>query len=312
MASSLYWLQCGACGGDSMGLLGARDPSITEFGRQLGLEILWHPSLSGGSSPEHRKLLDELMTGERPLDVLCVEGAVIRGPGGTGMFDTLDRRPKKDLVARLALQAKFVVAVGTCASFGGIPAEGETGATGLQYHRGEAGGFLGEYFRSRGGLPVINLPGCGVPPEVLKGALVSLACGEPLKLNDWSAPDDYYGLLVHQGCTRSEYHEFRVEESDFGQKGCLFFHLGCMGPFTYGPCNKYLRSDRASGTRVGTPCLGCMRPDFPREHPFFQTRDLEGVPVDLPDGVDRAHFLAYKTMAKAAAPERLKDRKTGV
>lgn len=312
MATTLYWLQCGACGGDSMGLLGAQDPNITEMEMQLDLNVLWHPSLSNGSAAAHRKLLDELMAGDRPLDVLCVEGSVVRGPGGTGMFDTFDGRPKKDLVARLALQAKFVIAMGTCACFGGIPGQGETGATGLQYHGGELGGFLGEYYRSRGGLPVINLPGCPVLPEVVKGLLVSLVCGDPLELNEWHAPEDFYGMLVHQGCTRNEYHEFRVEENDFGQKGCLFFHLGCMGPYTYGPCNKYLTAGRTSGTRVGIPCVGCMRPDFPRSHPFFRTRELEGVPLDLPLGVDRAHFLAYKTMARAAAPERLKERKTAI
>jgi hydrogenase small subunit len=61
---------------------------------------------------------------------------------------------------------------------------------------------------------------------------------------------------------------------------------------------------------VGVPCFGCTRPDFPQPYPFFQTRNIEGIPLELPDGVDRAHYLAYKGMAAAAAPQRLKDRKT--
>ena len=66
------------------------------------------------------------------------------------------------------------------------------------------------------------------------------------------------------------------------------------------------------GLAVGVPCVGCMRPDFPRPHAFFETPHIEDVPLDLPDGVDRAHFLAYKIMAEAAAPERLKLRRTKV
>ncbi len=77
-----------------------------------------------------------------------------------------------------------------------------------------------------------------------------------------------------------------------------------------GPCNKLLWNRRSSKTRVGVPCFGCTRPDFPQPYPFFQTRNIEGIPLELPDGVSRAHYLAYKGMAAAAAPQRLKERKT--
>ena len=35
-------------------------------------------------------------------------------------------------------------------------------------------------------------------------------------------------------------------------------------------------------------------------------------PFELPEGISRAHYLAYKGMAAAAAPERLKTRKTEI
>jgi len=120
-------------------------------------------------------------------------------------------------------------------------------------------------------------------------------------------------MLVHQGCVRNEYHEYRVEERTFGDKGCMFFHLGCRGPVASGPCNKLLWNNRRnSKTRAGVPCFGCTRPDFPQAHPFFQTPAIADVPLELPDGVDRAHYLAYKGMAAAAAPDRLKKRITRV
>lgn len=312
MAKTLYWLQAGGCGGDTSALLNLESPDLLELLGLLDVEMLWHPSLSNGSRSRQRALLGALLSGEQALDILCVEGSVVRGPGGTGMYDTFGGRPRKDLLSALARRAQVVIAVGTCAAFGGVGADGEIEATGLQFHKRARGGFLGEEFRSRAGLPVINLPGCPCHPEAVAGALSAVAAGVPLPLDDFNAPQPWYGLLVHQGCVRNEYHEYRVEERDFGEKGCLFFYLGCRGPLVHGPCNKLLWNRRSSKTRVGVPCLGCTAPDFPQPHPFFQTRNIVGIPLELPDGVDRPHYLAYKGMAAAAAPLRLRKRETNV
>jgi Ni,Fe-hydrogenase I small subunit len=118
--------------------------------------------------------------------------------------------------------------------------------------------------------------------------------------------------MVHQGCTRNEYHEYRVEESDFGELGCLFFHMGCAGPLVPGPCNKLLWNRQSSKPRAGVPCFGCTDPEFPKATPFFQTPNIEGIPLSLPMGVNRAHYMVYKGMAAAAAPERLKERTSKV
>ena len=157
---------------------------------------------------------------------------------------------------------------------------------------------------------MINLPGCPCHCDVITGTLAALVQGITLPLSELNAPLQWYETLVHQGCVRNEYHEYRIEEEDFGMKGCLFFHLGCQGPLTHGSCNKLLWNRRSSRTNVGVPCIGCTRPTFPQPYPFFQTRNIEGIPTELPEGVDRAHYLAYKDMAAAAAPERLKKRNT--
>jgi len=185
-------------------------------------------------------------------------------------------------------------------------------AAGLQFLKRAPGGFLGADFRSRSGKPVINLAGCPCHPDVVRGALSTLASGGPLELDEFQRPLIWYNIMVHQGCTRNEYHEYRVEEEGFGEKGCLFFHKGCQGPLAHGPCNKLLWNRRSSKTRVGVPCFACTDPDFPQARPFFETRNIEGIPLDLPEVMNRAHYIAYKGMAAAAAPERLKQRKTGV
>lgn len=312
MALTLYWLQCGGCGGDTWSLFNAESPDIAELFDTLGIRLLWHPAVSVSSVKYQKALIKQLIAGERELDILCVEGSIIRGPGGTGMCDEAYGMPKKDLVAALAKRARHVVAVGTCASFGGIGADGEIEATGMQFHKWEEGGFMGKSFRSGSGLPVINLPGCPCHCDVVTGTLSALVSDSPPELREYNTPVEWYDVMVHQGCTRNEYHEFRVEEKRFGERGCLFFYLGCHGPLVHGPCNKYLWNRRSSKTRVGVPCFGCTRPDFPQQYPFFQTRNIEGIPIELPDGVSRAHYLAYKGMAAAAAPKRLKTRKTGI
>jgi NiFe hydrogenase small subunit HydA len=312
MMKTLYWLQCSACGGDTMSLLDIESPDLVELLGMLDIEVLWHPSLSAGSAKVHDELLRAIIEGEQPLTFLCVEGAVIRGPSGTGMYDTFLGRPKKDLVSALARRARYVIACGTCASFGGVGADGEIEATGLQYLHDVSGGFLGSSFRSGAGLPVINLPGCPCHGDVIASVLTSACMDRPIPFNEYGSPLDWYGVLVHQGCVRNEYHEYRIEERDFGERGCLFFYRGCRGPLAHGACNKVLWNRRSSKTRVGVPCLGCTEPDFPRPNPFFSTPAIVDVPIDLPNGVDRAHYLAYKSMAAAAAPDRLKKRLTRV
>ncbi len=312
MATTLYWLQGGGCGGDTWSFMCAESPDITELFHQMDLNLLFHPSISCTNLADVEDLNRRIIEGEQRLDILCVEGSILFGPDGTGRCDTLMGEPKKNLVRQLANRAEHVLAVGTCASFGGAGGDTVADPRGLQFQRDKEGGLLGPDFVSGSGLPVINLPGCPCHGEIVMGALSALLSGGPLELGEYNAPTAWYGMLVHQGCTRNEYHEYRVEETRFGEKGCLFFYMGCHGPLAYGSCNKILWNRRSSKTRVGVPCFGCTRPDFPQFYSFFETRNIEGIPIDLPAGVNRAHYLAYKGMAAAAAPKRLIKRKSGI
>jgi hydrogenase small subunit len=273
------------------------------------IDVLWHPSLSTISYTEHKKLLEDIENDDFELDILCVEGNVVQGPDKTGMFDTFMSKPKKDLIAMLAHKAKYVIAVGTCASFGGFGShDDEMDGIGLQFHHSTKGGFLGKDFITPSGYPVINLPGCPIHPKSLTVLLEEIVSSIKIDLTELQSIEEIYNVTVHQGCTRNEYHEYKVEENSFGERGCMFFHLGCKGPTTSAACNKYLWNEVNSKTRAGVPCFGCSRPDFPQEYPFFETPNIVGTPIELPKGVDRAHYLAYKDMAAAAAPKRLKDR----
>lgn len=308
--STLVWMQTGACSGDTMSLLTADGPSLENLTASGDIEVLWHPSLTDGTTGYFGRLVENIENGSQQLDILCVEGSLITGPYGTGMFDSYRHRPKIDIVRSLAERARYVIAVGTCSAFGGIPAAppNPTDCTGLQYDRETAGGLLGDEWRSSSGLPVINLAGCPTHPLTITRTLAIVARGLPLDLDFLNRPKAFYGSMVHQGCTRNEYHEYDIEDNQLGGRGCMYFNLGCQGPNTLANCNSELWNNRSSKTRAGVPCFGCTSPNFPKDGDLFKTEKLGAIPVSLPLGVSRSHYMAYKNLAKAAAPQRVKDR----
>ena len=135
--TTLLWLQASGCGGCTMSLLCAEDPGLPDLLADAGIRLLWHPALSVETGAEARALLERVERGEEPLDILCVEGAIARGPRGTGRYQMLSGtgRSLMDWVASLAPRARHVVAVGSCAAYGGITAAGgnPSDAVGLQY-----------------------------------------------------------------------------------------------------------------------------------------------------------------------------------
>jgi hydrogenase small subunit len=305
---NVVWIQTGACSGDSMALLCADRPSLENLLQQYGINLLWHPSLT--SERRFGSILEALLSGRTPLDILCIEGSLMTGPGGTGLYDTWKGRAKIDIVRQLAPLAHHVVAMGTCAAFGGVHAAtpNPTDCVGLQYLFAEPGGLLGKEWRSGSGRPVINVAGCPAHPNTMTRMLAMLAEGDAIELDPLNRPAVFFSSLVHQGCTRNEYHEYDIEDAVLGGRGCMFFNLGCRGPQTLAPCNSELWNGRSSKTRAGVPCFGCTEPDFPPDRDLFATPRIGAVPKFLPLDVVRAKYMAYKNLARAAAPKRVIDR----
>jgi len=306
--ANIVWMQTGACSGDSMALLCADRPSLENLLEQYGLNFLWHPSLT--AEQRFGDVLDAVLSGREKLDILCIEGSLMTGPNGSGQYDTWKGRAKIDIVRQLAPLATHVVAMGTCAAFGGVHAAvpNPTDCTGLQFQADQAGGLLGADWRSGSGQPVINVAGCPAHPNTMTKILAMLAEGETLALDTLNRPGAFFTTLVHQGCTRNEYHEYDIEDNVLGGRGCMFFNLGCRGPQTVAPCNSELWNGHNSKTRAGVPCFGCTAPDFPPNRDLFVTPKIGAVPKFLPLGVARAKYMAYKNLARAAAPERVVNR----
>ncbi|MBY6241414.1 hypothetical protein [Methylosinus sp. Sm6] len=309
---SLLWLQTGACGGESLAILGAQSPSFEQLLSQHGLELLWHPSLSHAPMRLYDALLERILDGSRQLDILCVEGSIVTAPRGTGLYDSYRGRARMEIAKALAARAGVVVAMGTCAAFGGVhaatPNPGD--CIGLQYDRADPGGLLPAEWRSREGYPVVNIAGCPAHPHAMTQTLAWLAADLPLQLDALNRPRAFFETLVHQGCTRNEHHEYDIEDVELGGKACLFFNLGCQGPTTQAVCNSDLWNGVSSKTRAGVPCFGCTAPDFPRDVDLFHTEKIGEIPLRLPLGVERPRYMAYKNLARAAAPARVKGADT--
>lgn len=88
-------------------------------------------------------LLRDCISGKIPLDILVFEGSVVNAPNGTGNWNRFAERPMKDWLLDLSKVAKFVVAVGDCATWGGIPATAPnpSQSQGLQFLKRQKGGF---------------------------------------------------------------------------------------------------------------------------------------------------------------------------
>jgi uptake hydrogenase small subunit len=314
--ANLLWLQGGACSGNTMSFLNAEEPSVCDLVTDFGINVLWHPSLGMELGDELRRKLRALVSGEVPLDIFVFEGTVIRAPDGSGEWNRFAGRPMKDWVSELARAANYTVAIGDCASWGGIPATAPnpTDSIGLQFLKRDHGGYLGKDYRSRAGLPVINIPGCPAHPDWITQILVAVATGRAadVALDDLQRPKTFFSSFTQTGCTRNLHFAYKVSATEFGQrKGCLFYDLGCRGPMTHSPCNRILWNRQSSKTRAGMPCLGCTEPEFPffdlAPGTVFKTQTLMGIPRSLPLGVDKVSYVKMMAIAKAAAPRWIED-----
>ncbi len=95
------------------------------------------------------------------------EGRLLGGPRNRSQHRTTHHH--QYWIDRLAPKALAVVGAGTCATYGGIHAmEGNpTGCMGLA-------DYLGWDWRSKAGLPIVNVPGCPVQPDNFMETLLYL------------------------------------------------------------------------------------------------------------------------------------------
>lgn len=308
---NLLWLQGASCGGDTISFLNSEQPSALSTFKMLEINLLWHPFLSLEQGEEAMEIFYQVLEGQESLDVLVVEGAIPLGPDNSGEFFLFHGRPFKDWILDFSKLAKIVIAVGTCAAFGGVLTSHENvnEMTGVQFYHDQKGGLLGPDYRSRNGLPVINVPGCPSHPDWIVETTTALLKGwmKEENLDKFQRPKVFFSKLAHHGCPRNEFYEFKASAVKYSQQGCLFEFLGCKGTLCESDCNERLWLGRTgSCTRGGFPCIACTSPGFPdKQQPYFTTRKVGDIPVTLPLDVPKAWFIGIAGMSKAACPKRL-------
>ncbi len=291
----VFWLAGMSCDGCSIAVTGATNPPLEKLllGHVPALPkvILHHPVLAIESGAAYMENFRRALRGELDAPyVLCLEGSAVdetlSGDGywvalGVGNLEEEDanmidgvRQPVRvmDWVQAMAPGAAAAIAVGTCATWGGIPSAygNPTGAMSLQ-------DLLGKDYRSAFGLPVVNIPGCSpvgdnIMETVAAVVLFLQGLGPLPEFDDLGRPAWLFGETVHRHCVRAGYYEEGVFAKTYGDKECLV-EVGCWGPVVQ--CNISERgaiNGLGGCMNTGGPCIGCTMPGFPDKFsPFYKS-----------------------------------------
>jgi len=272
----ILWITAGlGCDGETIAMTAATQPSIEDI--VLGAipwipEVKLHnPVLSYEVGDDFMNFLYRAEEGKLDPFILVIEGSIpneqIKEEGYWAAFGT-DKQTGQPIttcewIDRLAPKAWAVMAVGTCATYGGIHAmEGNpTGAMGLA-------DYLGWKWRSTAGIQIVCVPGCPAQPDNIMETLLYMlyqAAGRApmIPLDDQLRPTWLFEQTVHEGCDRGGYYEQAEFAEEYGSRKCIV-KLGCWGPVVQ--CNVGKRGWMAGiggCPNVGGICIGCTMPGFP-------------------------------------------------
>lgn len=253
---NLIWLELTGCSGNIISLLDGADPNFKNLATNM-VNFIYDNSLMAA---EGNFAMEKLFSMNGSDFILAVEGAV--STKNNGLYNVIGRWRGQhvtayDAVKKLGDKASYVIAVGTCASDGGISAARPNPAECVA-------------IQSLLNRKVIKLPGCPCHPDWFLGTLgYILLFGEPA-LDSRNRPLMFYSTLIHDVCPRRPFFDKNIFASQLGEKTCMF-KLGCRGPVTRVDCPLQKWNDRVNWP-IGnnTPCIGCAMFGFPdKMEPFI-------------------------------------------
>jgi hydrogenase small subunit len=281
----VVWMTSGlGCDGDSVAMTAATSPRLEDLVSSTlpgtpGV-VIYNPLISFESGEDFVQHWYDAEAGKLDPFLLVLEGSVpneeINGDGHWAAFgvdgDTRQPITTNSWIDRLAPKAAAVMAVGTCAAYGGIPAmkNNPTGAMGLR-------DYLGRDWSSRLGIPIVNLPGCPAQPdnitETLLYLIMQLAGVTPaIDLDDEGRPRWLFERTVHESCDRAGFAEQGEFAKTLGEEHTCLVKVGCSGPIV--KCNVPVRgwmNGIGGCPNVGGVCTACTSPGFPdRFMPFLE------------------------------------------
>jgi len=281
---SVIWLSFQECTGCTESLTRSHSPTLESL-------ILEHVSLdyhhtlmaASGAAAEGARAAAETESAGNYL--LLVDGSVPLKDGG--IYSTIAGRTNLEMLQEAAVDAAAVVAIGSCAAYGGVPgaAPNPTGAVPIT--------------RIVKDKPVVNVPGCPPIPTVITGVLAHyLMFGAVPELDGLGRPLAYYSDTIHDRCYRRPFYDqgkFADRFDDEGARsGWCLFKLGCKGPTTHNACATIKWNDGASfPIQSGHGCLGCSEPGFWDAGSFY-------APLSAPIRLDPAVTLSVAAAGAAA------------
>jgi len=249
--TKVIWLQGSGCTGCSISFLNLISEQAPQTVDDVLLDVIqlnYHPNLSSAFG-------DTAVSGAEAVFaegnyILAVEGGVPTAFDGAACWAwTLNGREHTflEVVQRYASRAAGILCVGTCASFGGIPAAypNPTGVVGVGTATGR---------------PTINVAGCPVHPDWLVWTVATVLSGARMELDDYRRPKALYEKEVHGECPRRELEK----ANSYGVDRLCLRELGCKGPQTGANCpNTLWNGGQNWCVDANAPCIGCTEPGFP-------------------------------------------------
>lgn len=263
----VIWLHGQECTGCTESLLRSYNPTL----ESLILDVIsldYHDTLCVGAGKQALDYKHKIMEEFRGKYILVTEGGTPMAEGG--IYCKVGGRTQVDLVREAADGAAAVIAIGSCASWGGVQSAypNPTGAVGTQ--------------EVIPGKTVINVPGCPPNPyNFLSIVLHILTFGEPPALDEHNRPKFAYGRLIHENCERRPHFDagrFALEFGDAGHRqGFCLYKIGCKGPETHANCPSIGFGDVGEGNwpvGIGAPCFGCTEKGVGFTKPIHALADL--------------------------------------
>lgn len=271
----VIWIELQDCAGNSEALLRSAAPTVDDLLFDV-LSLEYHETLQAAAGHDADKQLDEAVEHFKDKYLLFVEGAIPMGMNG--QYGTIGASGETfhDHLIRMSKHAAAVVAVGTCATFGGIPAAAPnpTGAVGVM-----------DLVK---GKPIVNIPACPANPANMVGVILHyVLTGQIPELDSLLRPKFAFGYRIHDNCERRAHFdagEFVEEWGDEGAKNnfCLY-KVGCKGPMTFNNCS-IIRYNEGTNwpIGVGRGCIGCSEPDFWDKYAY--ERPMADAKIKAPTG----------------------------
>ncbi len=270
----ICWLNGASCTGCTISFAQAANPGLIDIFTEMlvgnsGLPIVlpdYMETIDPASGSLAQLMEEKWMHAPKGRRILVVEGAVQK-PG----FCVIAGKDFRDHVLEAAQAADKIMAVGQCATFGGIPSArpNPTGAMGLS-----------EFLKSQGvDKEVINVPLCPANGEHIVIMLSALIMGVKPELDQYGRPKAFFGRNMHEElCPFRPYFDRGIFITEPGNGVGCKFKIGCKGPLAWTDCPLRKWDGKTSYcVEVGAPCVACSEPGWPDKFsPFY--KELPSLP----------------------------------